>query len=99
MAILNIDRTFLLKYIKYLYSNKNQYESPETKTLAAVWLLDNIEDELLKVFDFISEKETIFGTLNHFCNSFFYNIKTEVNIKKSDKFIIGLCPVFIFATP
>lgn len=89
LSILKIDKSFLLEYIKYLYEQKDKHRSYEYKSLAIVWLVEDIEDVLTDVFDFISEKEIYMGILDHFCNSFFTDIKKEENIKRSNKFIVN----------
>ena len=88
LSILKIDKSFLLEYIKYLYEQKDKHMPYEYKSFAIVWLVENIEDVLIDVFDFISENEIYTGILEHFCNSFFTDIKKEENIKRSNRFII-----------
>ena len=89
LSILKNDKSFIMEYVEYLYSSKNRHRSYENKNLAVVWLVDNIQDELFKVFDFIAEKEIYMGILDHFCNSFFLEIKREETIIKSNEFIIN----------
>ena len=88
LSILRIDKNFLLEYIEYLYAQKDRHRSYEHKSFSVVWLVEDIQDVLFKVFDFIAAKEIYMGILDHFCNSFFSGIKKEENIKKSNEFII-----------
>jgi len=89
LAILRNDKIFLLEYIKSLYKQKERHRSHEHKSLSIVWLVEDIECVLTDVFNFISENEIYMGILDHFCNSFFREIKKEENIKRSNEFIIA----------
>lgn len=88
LSIMKIDKNFLMEYVEHLYKQKDRHRSYEYKSLSVVWLVENIQDALFEVFDFIAEKETYMGILDHFCNSFFFEITKEENIKKSNEFII-----------
>ena len=87
LCILQNDKNFLMEYIVYLYKQKDQLRSSEYNSLSVVWLIDNIQDVLFSVFDFIAEKEIYLGILDHFCNSFFLGIKKDENKIKSNLFL------------
>jgi hypothetical protein len=87
LSILRHDKKYLLEYIKYLFAQNERYMSYEAKNLSVVWLVEDIEDVLNVVFDFIAENENYTGILDHFCNYFFSEIKETENIKRSNKFI------------
>ncbi|GJQ60958.1 MAG: hypothetical protein SCALA702_00110 [Melioribacteraceae bacterium] len=89
LAILRIDKNFLLEYVDHLYKQKERHRSFEHKNLSVVWLVKDIQKVLTKVLDLIAEREIYLGILDHFCNSFFLEIKKEENIKRSNEFIIG----------
>ena len=88
LAILKFDKSFLFDFIVHLYEKEDRHRSYEHRILSIVWLIDDIQDTLIKVFDYIAEKEIYLGILEHFCNSFFYEIKSEENKAKSNHFII-----------
>jgi len=87
LSILGNDKNFLLEYIKHLYELRERHPSYENKRLSVVWLVEGIEEVLTDVFDFIAEKEIYMGILDHFCNSFFTEIKEEESRIRSNKFI------------
>lgn len=87
LSLLKNDKNFLLEYIEHLYELKDRHRSYEYKSLSVVWLVDSIQDVLFRVFDFIAEKEIYLGILDHFCNSFFFEIKKDENKIKSNFFI------------
>lgn len=89
LEVLRLDNNFLFEFVKHIYAKEGRLRSYEHRILSVVWLIDSIEDLLIDVFDFIAEKETYLGILEHFCNAFFYEIKREENKIKSDRFIIN----------
>ncbi len=89
LSILKIDKNFLIEYVEHLYEQKDRHRSFEHKSLSVVWLVEDIREVLSKIFDIIAEKEIYMGILDHFCNSFFFEIKKVENIKESNEFLIG----------
>lgn len=91
LNILHQDSSFLLEYIKNLYSLKDDYNSlEELKELEIIWQIENIENVLKDIFDLIIEKELFIGISEHFCNSFFTNIQEE-NRQRAKNFILNYC--------
>ena len=89
LAILKIDKNFIMENIEHLISTDERHRSHDYKSFSVVWLLDNIEEDLIKVFDYIADNETYLGILDHFCNSFFFQISKEESKNKSDQFVIN----------
>lgn len=90
LNILKKDSAFLLEYVNSLYSVKQFGLSGYHKDLGFVWQVENIEEVLKTVFDLVIEKEPYFGILDHFCNSFFRNLRDETN-EKAKNFIRDYC--------
>lgn len=87
LNILIKDPSFIIDFINALYSDKQLGISNDHKDLGFIWKVDNIESQLIKVFDLIIEKEPYFGISTHFCNAFFRNLEDEYKTK-ADKFLI-----------
>jgi len=90
LQILKNDSGFLFEYVKAQYVDGQLRISSNTKNLNFVWEIDNIEKELKLVFDFVIEKEYYFGIGNHFCNTFFKNVKSEYKLK-GENFLLDYC--------
>lgn len=88
LNILEKDPLFLLEYVKSLYSKNKYSASGEIREMGFVWAVENIEQTLSQVFDFINEKEIFFGILEHFCNSFYRGVE-EQHKEKSEKFLLN----------
>ncbi|WP_157676868.1 hypothetical protein [Chryseobacterium sp. T16E-39] len=88
LNILKEDPDFLLEYINSLYNEKQFGISGDRKHLEFIWQVEGIENVLLKVFDLIVEKEPYLGFGEHFCNSFFRNLKSDQK-EKASQFIIN----------
>jgi hypothetical protein len=88
LNILERDPRFLIEYIENLYSDNKYRLSGHLRRLGFVWKVANIETILENVIEFIIKKEPYFGIVDHFCNSFFYDIpegskdNAEVFLKK-----------------
>jgi hypothetical protein len=89
LSILKIDRNFITEYIEYLYLQKERHQVYEYKNLSVVWRLDGAEDVFTHLFNFIADNENSMVTLEHFCNSFFYEISTDEIKIKTDQFILN----------
>ncbi|WP_188049126.1 ATP-binding protein [Flavobacterium sp. GP15] len=91
LNILHQDSSFLLEYVNNLYSTKDDYNSLEKhKELEIIWQIENIETVLKSVFDLVIENELYIDISEHFCNSFFNNIKEESR-KRAKIFILNYC--------
>lgn len=90
LNILKKDTSFLLEYVKALYSEKQFGLSADKRNLGFVWQVEDIEQVLKDVFDLVIEKEPYFGILDHFCNSFFRHLQGESK-EKAKLFLINYC--------
>lgn len=87
LEILKIDKNFLIEYIEglYLVSDKRSL-SGDNSDMSYIWNIDDIENTLIQVFDLVIKKDLYFGINEHFCNSFFRNLKEE-HKEKANSFI------------
>ncbi|WP_020537329.1 ATP-binding protein [Lewinella cohaerens] len=78
LNILKQEPNFLFEYVDNLYQDKRLSVSADHRNFAFIWQVDNIEPVLENVFNLVDEKEPYFGIGDHFCNSFFRNLKEEI---------------------
>lgn len=90
MQILTKDKLFLLEYVKTLFPNIGNRSSHENKMLRNIWVINDIENTLAEVFDYVINVEPFFGILEHYCNIFFLNIKPEYKLK-AKAFLFNYC--------
>ncbi|WP_321345209.1 hypothetical protein [uncultured Draconibacterium sp.] len=90
LRILQQDSGFLLKYVSSLFSKRELGFRRGHRKLDFVWEIENIEQLLKDVFNYVIEKELYVGIRNHFGNSFFSNLKDN-NKEKAKKFLIDYC--------
>ena len=88
LNILKKDSNFLLEYIISLYDLKQFGISKDHKRLEFVWQVEGIEKVLIKVFDFIIEKEPYLGIGEHFCNAFFRDLHGDYK-EKASQFLLN----------
>lgn len=87
MKILEVDKNFLIEFVESLYSETDKYiPEGDYGDMTYVWNIENIEETLIQTFDLIIEKYLYLGILEHFCNIFFRNLKTELK-ERADNFI------------
>lgn len=84
------DSTFLLDYIRELYSVSQFGFLSDVKNLGFIWQVVNIENILKDVFDLVIANEPYFGISDHFCNSFFRNLQDETK-ERAKNFLIDYC--------
>ena len=84
VKILKKDPTFLIDYILSLYPESDLSDAKANKSLSVIWEINEIEIQLVKVFDHSSTRGHFFGILDHFCNTFFKNIKEEHKNRAKD---------------
>lgn len=87
LRILKKDAKFIIRYIKRFYSESKYGLSNNNEILSFVWVIDDIEIQVAKIFDFAVEKEIYTGVGDHFCNSFFRNLPEESKTKAA-KFLL-----------
>lgn len=90
LRILKGNSNFLFGYVKAKFIDGQLRISSDSKNLNFVWEIDNIEKEVKLVFDFVIENEYYFGIGNHFCNTFFRNVKSEFE-SKAENFLVDYC--------
>jgi hypothetical protein len=91
LKILQKDPYFLLKYINSLYEKEStEYNLHKENSLDIIWQINNIEPVLESVFDLVDKKEVYLGISEHFCNSFFKDLPTEIK-KRAIKFLFAYC--------
>ncbi len=90
LCILKKDSTFLLDYIRELYSVSQFGFLSDVKNLGFIWQVVNIENILKDVFDLVIANEPYFGISDHFCNSFFRNLQDETK-ERAKNFLIDYC--------
>ena len=90
IKILRRDIRFLFEYVKSLYSDNTIGLSGEHRDLSFVWQVENIESELMDVFDLAVENESYYGILDHFCNSFFRNLQNGER-ERAKVFLLEYC--------
>lgn len=84
--VLSIKRTFLLTFVKHLYS-KDAYKQPSIHfSLSEVWQLKSIEKQIEDVFNWISSQEVLISSDEHFCNVFFKNLSGK-DKERAEKFL------------
>ena len=82
---------FLVEYVNALYlKNSTKHYLDNDHELGIVWHIDNIESVLSEVFDLCNKKEPYIGILEHFCNSFFWNLQEETK-KCAKQFLLDYC--------
>ncbi len=81
IKILSKDSEFLLKYVKGLYQQKKFGLEGSHERLTFVWEISIIETVLEEVFDFTAENDHFTGILDHFCNSFFWELAAEIKLR------------------
>ncbi|MGO4821284.1 MULTISPECIES: hypothetical protein [unclassified Flavobacterium] len=87
LEILKIDKNFLIEFVDSLYLESDRRSlSAENSDMSYIWNIDDIENTLISVFDLVIKKDLYFGINEHFCNSFFRNLKEEYK-EKANNFI------------
>lgn len=88
IAILKIDKNFLIEFVESLYSVTDRYSlGGDHSDMRYVWNIENIEETLIHVFDLIIENDLYFGISEHYCNVFFRNPREEEQKKRANDFI------------
>ena len=90
LKILKKDSSFLFEYVTNLYSKKKYLSGFNRKNLSVIWQVENIEQELRKVFDLAIKKESTFRTHDHFYNSFFKPLEDDAK-EKAKNFLLSYC--------
>ena len=90
LKILKKDSSFLFEYVTNLYSEKKYLSGSNRKNLSVIWQVENIEQELRKVFDLVIKKESTFRTHDHFYNSFFKPLEDDAK-EKAKNFLLSYC--------
>lgn len=90
LNILRRDQGFLLKFVTKLFEVKISTTSTFDSKLHRIWKIDNIEDQLKAVFDLSVERGCYYGMLEHFCNSFFWNLEDD-DKARAKEFLLEYC--------
>lgn len=91
LKLLAKDPDFLIEYIDALYlKDSKKHHLDKDYELGVVWEIDNIEPVLKKVFDFVNNNVTYFGILEHYCNTFFWNLPKETK-ERAKQFLLDYC--------
>lgn len=91
LKILTKDPFFLIDYVDALYlKNSTKHYLDNDHELGIVWKVYNIEPILKEVFDLTNKNEPYLGILEHFCNSFFWNLPEETK-KRAKQFLLDYC--------
>lgn len=90
LNILKKDSGFLIEYVNSLFSDMQFGLSVDHRNLSFIWQVENIEKELIEVFDLLVQKEPYFGILEHFCNSFFRNLQGKIR-ERAENFLFDYC--------
>lgn len=91
LKILTKDERFLIDYIAALYEkNSTKHYLDNDHELGIVWQVDDIEPVLREVFDLVNKNEPYLDILEHFCNSFFWNLSGETK-ERAKQFLLDYC--------
>ena len=88
LNILKIDPSFLVNFVNTFFNVADGRFEKEKVNLSCIWEIENIENQLIRVFDEVIEKEIYLGTLEHYCNNFFRDIKNTHQLK-ADSFLLN----------
>ncbi|GAB5398976.1 MAG: hypothetical protein Aureis2KO_05610 [Aureisphaera sp.] len=88
LNILKSDSRFLVTYVERLMSKGRLSLSRESRKLSLIWEIDGIEKYLIEVFNLCAQSEPYYGILNHYCNTFFDDIKDEDTKQRAGEFIV-----------
>ncbi len=82
--------SFLMDFVRALYSKDNDDPDGSLKNLSFVWKIEKIEKELALVIDFIVQHNFYVGASEHFCNNFFFKFEDlkDKEKKRADKFLM-----------
>lgn len=90
LNILVKDSRFLIDYVDALYfNNLTKSKLDSDSVLNIVWNIDNSEKILKEIFEKF-HKNSPYSLNEHFCNSFFRNLTTEVK-ELAGKFLLDYC--------
>lgn len=85
--ILEEDPFFMVKYIESLYVKERHEFIDDHKGLGFVWDLVEAEQIVTQIFDLFREKALWFGIGEHYCNTFFKEVKEEEQ-ERADKYLV-----------
>lgn len=88
LNILKVDPAFLFDYVKDF---KDANGESSHKDLSFIWTIDNIEQQLYKVFDLLAKNNPYYGISDHFSNAFFRTIENEELRIKAKDFLLSYC--------
>ncbi|SME73858.1 NB-ARC domain protein [Bacillus cereus] len=88
LNILKTNPSFLVDFVNTLYNVADGRFEKEKVNLSCIWEIENIENQLIRVFDEVIEKEFYLGILEHFCNNFFRDLK-DTHQLKADRFLLS----------
>ncbi|MCQ6324954.1 hypothetical protein, partial [Bacillus cereus] len=88
LNILKTNPSFLVDFVNTLYNVADGRFEKEKVNLSCIWEIENIENQLIRVFDEVIEKEFYLGILEHFCNNFFRDLK-DTHQLKADRFLLN----------
>lgn len=87
IKLLEVNKNFLLEYVKTHYSFE-KYGHPEpTMNLSAVWEIDGIDETLKSVFNWVTKNAKDLGFNKQYCNVFFKDLDNE-RLDKAKNFIL-----------
>ncbi|HDR4884567.1 TPA: ATP-binding protein [Bacillus cereus] len=81
LNILKNDPSFLMDFVNARYNVADRRFVKDKVNLSFIWEIENIENQLIRVFDAVVEKESRVGILEHFCNNFFRDLKDTYQLK------------------
>ena len=92
LKILEKDKTFLFEFIQSNYSEHSFGFNGNHRNFNFIWKVENVESELKKVFDFISDNDFYLGMGigEHDFNCFFKNLQSDF-YEKAKKFLFNYC--------
>ncbi|MBN1998307.1 ATP-binding protein, partial [candidate division KSB1 bacterium] len=88
VTILKKDPTFLIDFVRNQSSLSGKKFSGYGRTMEFIWKVENIEEQLEKVFEIVIQEEPFVGIVEHFCNVFFRNL-TDQEKKRADYFLMS----------
>lgn len=74
LAILRLDESFLLDFLKVIFDSDKQEKARDHKELSTIWSLPNAEGVLDEAIEFMSEKLNYWSLSEHFANAFFQRL-------------------------
>jgi len=93
LNILRKDISFLYEFFLYLKKDKEMKFHRAHNSMSFIWEIDNIEVQILKIIELLTENEMWFGIAEHNSNVFFTRL-SKSHKERADNFILHLIDLY-----